>query len=74
MYLRWRKADNLTGRVLKLFFVGSGIKFLGYLIVAIGVFVGFVNREEGLRIVVAGIMIVILGWLIIYKAYKLSKF
>ena len=73
MYSPWRRADPLTRKVLKLFFVGSGVKFLGYVIITMGIFTGLMDKQDGLWIVVVGVMIVILGWLIIYKAYRVSK-
>jgi len=46
---------------------------LGYVVITIGIFTGLMDKQDGLWIVVVGVMIVILGWLIIYKAYRVSK-
>ncbi len=73
MYLHWRRADPLTRKVLKLFFIGSGVKFLGYIIVTAGIFMGLSDREIGIRMIAIGVLVVTVGWLIIYKAYRVSK-
>ncbi len=73
MYLRWRKVDPTTRRVLKLFFIGSGVKFVGYVLVMAGIFMGLVDKQKGLQIICLGIGTIAIGWRIIYKAYKLSK-
>ncbi len=73
MYLRWRRVDPITRKVLKLFFIGSGVKFVGYAFVTAGIFMGLVDKQKGLQIICLGIVAIAIGWGIIYKAYKLSK-
>jgi hypothetical protein len=65
--------DPKTLRVLKLFFLGFGVKGIGYLIIAIGIFAGLKDQDFGLRIIYAGIAVVAVGWVILYIAVKESK-
>ena len=73
MYLQWKRVDPITRKVLKLFFIGSGVKFVGYVFVTAGIFMGLADKQKGLQMICLGIVAIAIGWGIIYKAYKLSK-
>jgi hypothetical protein len=65
--------DPKTLRVLKLFFLGFGVKCIGYLIIAIGIFSGLKDQDFGLKVIYAGIAVVAVGWVILYIAVRESK-
>ncbi len=49
------------------------MKFLGYVLVAVGIFMGLADKQKGLQMICLGIGTIAIGWRIIYKAYRLSK-
>ncbi len=61
------RADPITKRVLELYLKGILVKVAGYLLTAAGIFL------RSIEAITAGVAMVALGWLIIYKAVKVSK-
>ncbi len=65
--------DPKTLRIFKLFFIGAGVKGLGYLLIIAGIFMGYGNKPMGLKLICLGIVVVAIGWIILLFAYKESK-
>ncbi len=53
--------------------IGTGIKTLGYLLVAAGIFMGLVNKTLGLQLIYLGVSFVAVGWLIIVRTLNMAK-
>ncbi len=53
--------------------VGVGIKSLGYLIVASGIFLSLKDKALALKIVYLGVCFVVFGWFLILRALRLAK-
>jgi uncharacterized membrane protein len=59
-------------RELKRLAVGVGMKTIGYLLIAVGIFLPLVNKKMGYTAVYAGLILVVAGWVYIYVALKKS--
>jgi hypothetical protein len=57
-------------QAIRPFFTGLSIKTTGYFMIAGGIFIGFADKEVGLKLVLMGVITVIAGWLLIYRAFK----
>lgn len=64
--------DPKLVRELKRLAIGVGMKTLGYLLVAVGIFLPLFNRKLGYTAVYAGVMLIIAGWVYIVVALKKS--
>jgi len=60
-------------RLLKTLLAGVWIKTIGYVTIGAGIFMGAVNEEAGKMTILIGATFVIVGWMLVYKALKLSK-
>lgn len=60
-------------RLLKTLLTGIWIKTIGYVIIGAGIFMGVINEEAGKTAILIGAMFVIAGWMLVYKALRLSK-
>ncbi len=49
------------------------MKFVGYVLVTVGIFMGLVDKQRGLQMICLGVGTIAIGWGVIYKAYRLSK-
>ena len=67
MFLQLRKVDPVTRKVIELYIEGTGVKALGYLVIAVGIL------TRSVETMLAGILTVAIGWVMICKAYRLSK-
>lgn len=56
-------------RIIRLLF-GIGLKTIGYMTIAAGIFLSIGNRDLALRIVLFGILMVIFGWILVIKALR----
>jgi uncharacterized membrane protein len=64
--------DPRVLRELKRLAFGVGIKTVGYLLVAVGIFLPLVNKKMGYAAIYAGVMLIVAGWVYIYIALKKS--
>jgi len=53
--------------------IGVGIKTLGYLIIAAGIFLSIRDKELALKVVYIGISLVVVGWVMIIRSLRLAK-
>ena len=60
-------------RLLKTLLAGVWIKTIGYVIVGAGIFMGVINEDAGKMAILVGVVFVIVGWMLVYKALRLSK-
>ncbi len=65
-----RELTPLHARVL----IGVGIKSLGYLIIASGIFLSLKDKNLALKVVYIGVCFVIFGWFLVLRAFKLASF
>lgn len=63
---------NLTPLHIRIL-IGVGIKSLGYLIVASGIFLSLRDKSLSLKVIYIGVCFVIFGWFLIVRALKLAK-
>lgn len=63
---------NLTPLHIRVL-LGVGIKSLGYLIVAAGIFLSLRDKNLALKTVYIGVCFVIFGWFVVLRALKLAK-
>ncbi len=61
--------NRIDLRRLRLIF-GIGLKTLGYMTIAAGIFLSIGNRDVALKVVVFGALMVIFGWGLIIKALR----
>ncbi len=64
--------DPKLVRELKRLAVGVGMKTIGYLLIAVGIFLPLVNKKMGYAAVYAGLILVVAGWVYIIVALKKS--
>ena len=65
-----RELTPLHARVL----IGVGIKSLGYLIIASGIFLSLKDKNLALKVVYVGVCFVVFGWFLVLRALKLASF
>ncbi len=53
--------------------IGVGVKSLGYLIVAAGIFLSLKDKALALKVVYIGVSFVIFGWFLVFRALRLAK-
>jgi len=63
---------ELTPQHLRLL-MGIGVKSLGYLIVAAGIFLSLKDKTIALKVIYVGVSFVIFGWFLIVRALRLAK-
>jgi len=54
-------------------FIGAGIKSIGYLIVAVGIFLSLKDKSLAIKVVYTGVCFVVFGWFVIIRSLKLAK-
>ncbi len=59
-------------RELKRLAIGVGMKTIGYLLIAGGIFLPLINKKMGYTAIYAGVILVVAGWVYIYVALKKS--
>ena len=64
--------DPKLVRELKRLAIGVGMKTIGYLMVAVGIFLPLFNKKMGYAAVYGGVMLIVAGWLYIVVALKKS--
>mgnify|MGYP007013855486 CR=1 FL=1 len=62
--------DPKLVEVFRRLFLGLGIKTVGYLIIAAGIFFSIKDKDIALFAVILGAFLVIFGWMLIYRALK----
>jgi uncharacterized membrane protein len=64
--------DPRVLRELKRLAFGVGIKTIGYLLVAVGIFLPLINKKLAYVAVYGGVTLIIAGWVYIYFALRRS--
>jgi len=62
--------DPKVIEAIRPFFAGLSIKTAGYMMIASGIFTKVVDRDAGLKLVLIGVIMVVYGWVLIYRAFR----
>jgi len=64
--------DPRLVRELKRLSIGVGMKTIGYLLVAVGIFLPLFNKKLGFAAIYGGVMLIVAGWVYIVLSLKKS--
>lgn len=65
--------DPELANAFKRLFVGVGVKTIGYLTITAGIFLAIKDRSLAFQIVLAGVVLVVIGWVLIVRALRQAK-